>query len=102
MHLEKPPCPDGEEASWAMLIHQDFSLWYPRYLQSEHWRQLRERVKRRANNWCERCHTHVAEEIHHRTYANVGNENLGDLQAVCRPCHRKIHNNREPRYNRLD
>jgi 5-methylcytosine-specific restriction endonuclease McrA len=29
-------------------------------------------------------------EVHHRTYANLGDEQLGDLTALCRTCHRVV------------
>ena len=29
-------------------------------------------------------------EAHHRTYENLGNEQPGDLTAICRDCHRVV------------
>jgi 5-methylcytosine-specific restriction endonuclease McrA len=29
-------------------------------------------------------------EVHHRTYENLGNEQPGDLTALCRTCHRVV------------
>ena len=29
-------------------------------------------------------------EVHHRTYENWGNEQHGDLTALCRDCHRVV------------
>ena len=31
-------------------------------------------------------------EVHHRTYENLGNEQPGDLTALCRDCHRVVTN----------
>ena len=83
-------CPPNEETPFTLLIRQDFERWYPEYLRSPAWRELRNQVLGRAGWRCEVCKAH-AEEIHHLTYANVGNEALEDLQALCRTCHQKKH-----------
>lgn len=60
---------------------------YKRYLASREWALRREAVKRRADGTCERCHTLPLRDVHHLSYANVGNEPLTDLQGICGPCH---------------
>lgn len=62
-------------------------LDYKQYLASREWALKREAVRRRSGNKCERCKTGPQDAVHHLTYANVGNEPLEDLQAVCDPCH---------------
>lgn len=39
----------------------------------------------------EEC-SNTAEDVHHLTYENVGKENLEDLQALCKDCHYREHN----------
>ena len=64
---------------------------YKAYLQSDEWKAKRTAVRRRARGWCERCKVRVRVDVHHLTYANVGNEPLTDLIGVCRGCHRFLH-----------
>ena len=91
LKMNKAPSPKGEETPYSMLIRQDWEKWYPQYLKSTAWAKLSGEVIARAGGRCEIC-GHTAQQVHHLTYANVGNENLEDLQSVCRPCHRQIHN----------
>jgi hypothetical protein len=60
---------------------------YQRYLASRGWAVIREKVRKRARNRCERCHNGPMQGVHHLTYERVGAERLDDLQAVCNPCH---------------
>jgi hypothetical protein len=64
---------------------------YRRYLASADWRSVRERVLNRAWGTCEGCLEAPATEVHHRTYAHVGDELLFELVAICRPCHERLH-----------
>jgi len=63
---------------------------YHEYLSSEKWLQIREAVISRSNGACERCGS-KAEHVHHKTYENLGNEKLQDLEALCLPCHHQEH-----------
>ncbi len=60
---------------------------YHEYLASRDWALKREAVKERAGNICERCFLNSIKNVHHLSYANVGDEPLEDLQGLCRPCH---------------
>lgn len=64
---------------------------YKSYLASDHWALRRKAVINRANGLCEICNS-PAEEVHHKTYTRIGNEQPDDLMAVCRACHELIHN----------
>lgn len=59
---------------------------YGRYLASREWALLKERVRKRCNDRCERCGGKY-EETHHLTYTRIGHERLDDLLAVCSDCH---------------
>lgn len=65
---------------------------YSQYMKSAEWFHKRQQVILRSDGKCEAigC-TNEAVEVHHMTYQRLGNENLEDLRAVCRECHRKIH-----------
>lgn len=60
---------------------------YQRYLASREWSLIREKVRERSGDRCEHCCGAPQQAVHHLTYARVGNERLGDLLAVCEPCH---------------
>lgn len=60
---------------------------YQTYLASREWSLLREQVRERSRNVCEHCFHAPQQAVHHLTYANLGNEVLRDLMAVCNPCH---------------
>jgi 5-methylcytosine-specific restriction endonuclease McrA len=64
---------------------------YEAYLQSDSWRARREIVFERCGGLCEGCRRQRATQVHHLTYANVGNEFLWELVAVCRECHERVH-----------
>ena len=64
------------------------------YLQSKHWKQMRETVYEYYNHECQRCGDTIPLEvanIHHRTYKRLGNEKVTDLILYCEKCHACIH-----------
>jgi 5-methylcytosine-specific restriction endonuclease McrA len=64
---------------------------YHEYLQSPEWRAKRDLVIRHADGLCQGCGIQPAEQVHHLTYQNIGNEFLWELRAVCRECHARVH-----------
>jgi hypothetical protein len=71
----------------------DFSRWYDRYLKSRSWQEKRLKVLHRSQFRCEGCGAdNKATQVHHLTYENVGYEFLFQLVAVCKDCHKNIHN----------
>lgn len=70
---------------------REWNRWYSNYLASPDWRQKRRLVFDRANGICEGCRERHATQVHHISYANVGNEFLWELVAICRDCHEKAH-----------
>ena len=68
---------------------------YPSYIASHHWRQNPARLAElEASGFrCRVCNDDGSGsmlEVHHRTYANLFNEQVGDLTALCRTCHRVV------------
>ena len=68
------------------------------YYQSETWKILRETCFQMAGYICQRCGNpgrqmggFVTLHCHHRTYINFGQENLEELECVCKDCHKRIH-----------
>ncbi|WP_395750261.1 HNH endonuclease [Prosthecobacter sp.] len=71
------------KAEWRAVYH--------RYLASADWQSVRQRVLKRARGICEGCLEAAATQVHHQTYAHVGDELLFELVAICRPCHERLH-----------
>lgn len=78
------PCTDA-------YFRYAWNKMYYAYLKTEKWRSLRAKVKRRCGNTCEGCMDAAVDEIHHLTYANVGNEFLNELVGYCTMCHKRWH-----------
>lgn len=67
---------------------------YQAYLNSTHWKRLREKILNECDYTCQRCGEKKPRfmlQIHHRNYENVGNEERKDILLVCEECHRKEH-----------
>lgn len=60
---------------------------YKEYLASRKWAVLREKVRFRSGNKCERCLLGNHDATHHLTYERIGKEDLEDLIALCDNCH---------------
>lgn len=88
--LKEPPSADEVELS---RVRKAQSMPYLEYLQTDHWREMREKILVRAKYQCECCGTYdrAGLDIHHLNYDRLGAERLDDLLALCNTCHRKIH-----------
>lgn len=64
---------------------------YPEYLQTPEWRSKRDRVLARDGHRCRTCDSGEHLQVHHRTYARRGNEDLNDLTTLCEACHKHFH-----------
>lgn len=64
---------------------------YGPYLASAAWRSKRAKVMERARGACEGCAEGPPTQVHHLSYAHVGNEFLFELAALCDACHGRIH-----------
>ena len=70
---------------------RNFQNKYKDYRKSKEWEGLKNDALNRANNTCEVCGK-SAHVVHHKTYpANFKNDNLDNLQVLCKDCHYKIH-----------
>lgn len=106
---EPPPFDDSLEENWSQALKDgadqitgkyeklaDFQLaefhnWYDVYLASDAWAHKKSKVMQRANGMCEGCGDEKAQEVHHKTYKNVGDEFLFELVALCNTCHDRYH-----------
>lgn len=70
---------------------RNFQNKYKEYKKSKEWEDLKIVALETANNTCEICGK-SAQVVHHRTYpANFKDDNLDNLQVLCKDCHYKIH-----------
>jgi 5-methylcytosine-specific restriction endonuclease McrA len=68
------------------------TLPYQEYLQTKHWKELRQKMLKKAKHKCRLCHAeNKTLNVHHKTYKHIGNEKLTDLIVLCQDCHAKHH-----------
>ncbi len=71
-------------------------LPYKKYLLTEHWQKIREKILKRENYTCQKCRTKGGVlHVHHNTYEHRGYEYDEDLQVLCRTCHQEYHRIKE-------
>ena len=68
--------------------------WYDAYLQSDAWREKRAQALKRDGGLCQGCLERPATQVHHLTYAHVGDELLFELISICDDCHERAHRGR--------
>lgn len=66
------------------------------YLNTRHWRRIRQYVYDKNEGVCERCRgkfesAHM--NVHHKTYAHIGDERENELCLLCEKCHAIVHGN---------
>ncbi|GAB2999623.1 hypothetical protein GCM10010960_01830 [Arenimonas maotaiensis] len=87
---------NAEYQAIYIAIEPSLKAEYEAYLESETWRKRRMVILERATKKCECCEHYPATEIHHKTYARIGQELDSDLMAVCKLCHDQIHGKFNP------
>ena len=81
----------SDEFSAAFDKNAAFWKLYNDHLSSEKWRELRSLVIDRAGGVCEGCRKRQIEQVHHKTYAHLGNEFCFELIGLCKDCHTRYH-----------
>lgn len=81
----------------AFAARQDALRWMPYddYLHTEHWQTVRAGALARARGACLVCSEPRSLHVHHRSYADRGNEGPEDVQVLCAGCHHLFHANRD-------
>ena len=65
---------------------------YREYLGTWHWREFKIRYFEAHPKKCSHCQIENSLiQLHHVTYARVGNEDFGDVIPLCKRCHRAHH-----------
>ena len=67
---------------------------YDEYIKSDKWQDKKSEVLARDDTRCV-CGNPAA-AVHHKTYANLGDEPISDLVALCRDCHSVCHSGITP------
>jgi 5-methylcytosine-specific restriction endonuclease McrA len=65
--------------------------WYNAYLRTDAWWAKRAQVLKRDNWICQGCYERQATQVHHLSYAHVGDELLFELASICDECHDRAH-----------
>jgi len=65
--------------------------YYKRYLKSEKWRLLKQKLFRERGFNCELCKSQRNLHVHHITYERLGKEEDDDVMILCEGCHKKAH-----------
>lgn len=76
------------ETQWNARLAQ---MPYEEYLETAEWAEKRDLVLERDAYMCRVCSSRARLQIHHRTYARRGNEDLNDLTTLCERCHENAH-----------
>jgi hypothetical protein len=82
-----------EEYKRAKAIQRLKSLPYSEYLNTPHWRKVRDSILERDAGKCKLCNSDQQLHVHHRTYQRLGEEIPEDLITLCASCHRTFHGN---------
>jgi hypothetical protein len=70
---------------------------YREYLRSDHWAYFKAEFFRERESVCRRCgRDNVPLDLHHVSYARIGNEFLDDVQPLCRKCHDYVEQEKRP------
>jgi hypothetical protein len=75
------------------MKHPQYEL-YRAYLNTPEWKAIRMEIIS-VKKCCERCKSTYRLEVHHKSYRNLFNEGLNDLELLCNTCHKKEHNKPE-------
>ena len=65
---------------------------YDSYILSKEWKIKRKQALDFHGDFCSQCKSKKDLHVHHKTYANLGNEPMEDLVILCRDCHYVEHN----------
>ena len=87
------PTKTGKQKSFNWPSIQKDTIDYQQYICSKEWNQSKARLTTLSNDnySCRMCNNSETLEVHHITYANLGNETINDLCTLCSKCHNYTH-----------
>jgi hypothetical protein len=74
---------EEEERNWRAK--------YENYIRSDAWLEKRQKRLIMDRFVCQGCVESKATEVHHQSYANLGNELMFEIISLCKKCHEFIH-----------
>lgn len=78
-------------AEWGKQKQLLKTMPYHEYLQTQHWKNLRLTMLKKAGYKCSVCGERKPLHVHHNTYERRGEEKLSDLVVLCHDCHELYH-----------
>ena len=90
---------DAEAEYEQMLVEDEaqraIAVDYDEYIASPMWARRKREAIECAGRRCQLCgESNAMLEVHHNTYAHLGNERPADLCVLCVPCHETFHDRR--------
>ena len=84
---------DNSESKRAIVLKVSLKENYAKFLKSDYWIEVRDKVIERDDNTCQKCGSKTNLHVHHKTYKNHFKKhlNLQDLITLCKKCHEKEH-----------
>ena len=67
------------------------SARYQAVMRSTGWRRRRSRALRAAGRRCQECDAAGPLDVHHLSYAHLGDERPYELAVLCKRCHSRLH-----------
>lgn len=67
---------------------------YAKYINSIRWAKKRIQALEHYGYKCDICKTDQKLQVHHKSYRNVGKEQMADLRVLCKDCHSIEHENK--------
>ena len=74
----------GEAAIFCAMPYRD-------YLKTDHWEEMRKKALAESKLRCRICNSSGELHTHHRSYKDIGHEQLSDLICLCKNCHEIFH-----------
>ena len=81
----------------VILSDNDRDYYRNVYLQSDHWKSVREEKLSKVGH-CEKCGTTLSLDVHHKEYKGLYDIRMDDLQVLCRLCHDKEHRKKQKKH----
>lgn len=75
----------------ALLLRVRRWNYRANYLKTRHWKKTSAEAIARSGGCCHECGSPVHLEVHHKTYAHLGDERPQDLEVLCSYCHAERH-----------
>jgi hypothetical protein len=70
---------------------REHSPEYQAVMQSAGWRRRRSQAIRQAGRRCQECGAAGPLDVHHLSYAHLGDERPYELAVLCERCHERVH-----------